>query len=176
MMSTEKSSWFIHQSSLAILPAKSSGKSRRIGRRQRWISPCVEFCSYLQVLFTCCKIYGHGACGFTSHPKEGVLRIFIALKNQSPRPGLYSRALGQTATTLTITPPRRLSNGLPPFLSSLSPPLTYLCIVECNGSDCGFSCGFCARYLGKWMGRTRKEVATTNFKAVLQYLMGKLRK
>jgi hypothetical protein len=30
---------------------------------------------------TCCKILWHGADGFTSLPKEGVLRIFIALKN-----------------------------------------------------------------------------------------------
>jgi hypothetical protein len=30
--------------------------------------------------FTCCKILWHGTSGFTSHVKEGVLRIFIALK------------------------------------------------------------------------------------------------
>jgi hypothetical protein len=32
------------------------------------------------VSLTCCKILRHGASFFTSHPKEGVLRIFIALK------------------------------------------------------------------------------------------------
>jgi hypothetical protein len=31
-------------------------------------------------LLTCSKILRHGTSGFTSHPKEGVLRIFIALK------------------------------------------------------------------------------------------------
>jgi hypothetical protein len=30
----------------------------------------------------------------TYHPKEGVLRNFIALKNQSPRPGLNPRTYG----------------------------------------------------------------------------------
>jgi hypothetical protein len=29
----------------------------------------------------------HGTSGFTSPPKEGVLRIFIALKNSSPAAG-----------------------------------------------------------------------------------------
>jgi hypothetical protein len=36
---------------------------------------------------TCSKILRHGTSGFTSHPMEGVLRIFIALKNPSPLPG-----------------------------------------------------------------------------------------
>jgi hypothetical protein len=34
--------------------------------------------------------------GFTSCPKEGVLRIFIALKNRSPRPGLNPQTLGSS--------------------------------------------------------------------------------
>jgi hypothetical protein len=34
-----------------------------------------------------------GPSRFTSHPKEGVLRIFIALKNTSPWPGSNSRRL-----------------------------------------------------------------------------------
>jgi hypothetical protein len=41
-------------------------------------------------------------------PKEGVLRIFIALKNSSPLPGLIPRPLGPVASILTTTPPRRL--------------------------------------------------------------------
>jgi hypothetical protein len=53
------------------------------------------------------KILRHGADGFTSPLKEGVLRIFIALKNPSPRPGLGLRTLRLIARTLTITPPRR---------------------------------------------------------------------
>jgi hypothetical protein len=41
--------------------------------------------------FTCRKILRHGTSGFTSHPKEGVLRILIALKNPSPLPGSQAR-------------------------------------------------------------------------------------
>jgi hypothetical protein len=41
-------------------------------------------------------------------PKEGVLRIFIALKNQSSRPSLNPRTLGPMTNTLTITPRRRM--------------------------------------------------------------------
>jgi hypothetical protein len=51
------------------------------------------------------------ASGFTSHLKEGVLRIFIALKNPSPRPGLNPRPLGTLTSTLTTKPPRRLDKG-----------------------------------------------------------------
>jgi hypothetical protein len=40
-------------------------------------------------------------------PKEGVLRIFIVLKNPSPLSGLNLRPLGPMATTLTPTPPKR---------------------------------------------------------------------
>jgi hypothetical protein len=47
----------------------------------------------------------HGTDGFTSPPKEVVLRIFITLKNR-PRPGLNPRTLGPVASTLTTSPPR----------------------------------------------------------------------
>jgi hypothetical protein len=37
-----------------------------------------------QVIFTCLNILRRVADGFTSSPKEGVLWIFIAIKNPSP--------------------------------------------------------------------------------------------
>jgi hypothetical protein len=40
--------------------------------------------------------------------EEGVLRIFIALKNPSLWLGLNPQPLGPVASTLTTTPPRRL--------------------------------------------------------------------
>jgi hypothetical protein len=46
------------------------------------------FCSHLQVVFTCRKILRHGASSITSHPREGVLWIFIALKSPSLQPDL----------------------------------------------------------------------------------------
>jgi hypothetical protein len=58
------------------------------------------------------KILRHGTSGFTSHPKEGVPRIFIILINSSPRPGLNPRPLGQVASTVTTTPPRQRGYGL----------------------------------------------------------------
>jgi hypothetical protein len=58
--------------------------------------------------FTCRKILRHWTSGFTSHPKEGVLRIFIALKNPSPWPGSNPQLLGPVTSTLTTTPPGRL--------------------------------------------------------------------
>jgi hypothetical protein len=45
----------------------------------------------------------HGTDGFTSPPKEVVLRIFITL---IPRSGSNPRTLGPVASTLTTSPPR----------------------------------------------------------------------
>jgi hypothetical protein len=59
-----------------------------------------EFC-LMKYLFhtskgslTCCKILHHGADGFTSPPKEGVLQIFITLKNPWPSPGFEPTNFG----------------------------------------------------------------------------------
>jgi hypothetical protein len=52
---------------------------------------------------TCRKILWHGTSSFTSHPKKGVLRIFITCKNPSPWPGLNPSPLGLVASTLTTT-------------------------------------------------------------------------
>jgi hypothetical protein len=57
-------------------------------------------------LLTCSKVLRHGISGFTSHSKEGVVRIFVALKNPSPWPGSNQRPLGPVASTLTTAPPR----------------------------------------------------------------------
>jgi hypothetical protein len=53
---------------------------------------------YVNGSVTRCKILRHGASGFTSHPKEGVLRFFNALKNPSPLPGLNPRPFGPVAS------------------------------------------------------------------------------
>jgi len=44
----------------------------------------------------------HGADGFTSLPKEGVLRIFFALKTRRLRPGLNPRTWVPKASTLPL--------------------------------------------------------------------------
>jgi hypothetical protein len=54
----------------------------------------------------------HGTSGFTSHPKEDVLRNFIAFKNSSPRADLNPRPLGPVGSTLSTTSPKRLYGRL----------------------------------------------------------------
>jgi hypothetical protein len=84
-----------------------SGASRRMdeGNEDLVYPSLSDFKRYL----TCRKILRHGTSGFTSHPKEGVLLTFIALKNPSSWPCSNSRTLGPVASTLTTTPPRRLN-------------------------------------------------------------------
>jgi hypothetical protein len=62
----------------------------------------------MQGSLTCRKNLQHGADGFTSPPKEGILWILIAIKNPSSWLGLNPQTLGQMASMLTITPPRQL--------------------------------------------------------------------
>jgi hypothetical protein len=109
MMSAGDNSWFVHQSSLAVLPAEISRASRRNGRKSENFA--YHYVKCFKWSLTCSKILRHGTSGFTSHPKEGVLWIFIALKNPSSLPGLNPRPLGPVASTLITTPPKR------PFMS-----------------------------------------------------------
>jgi hypothetical protein len=58
-----------------------------------------EFClpvflSHLKGFLTCRKFLRHGTDGLSFPPKEVRQRIFIALKNPSPRPGLNSWTVG----------------------------------------------------------------------------------
>jgi hypothetical protein len=105
MIPAGDNSWLVHYSSLAVLPAETSGASRSNGRRSENFA--YQYLKYLKGSLTCRKILRHGTFGFTSHPKEGELLISIALKNPSPRPALNPRHLVPVASTLTTTPPRR---------------------------------------------------------------------
>jgi hypothetical protein len=80
--------------------------------------------SYYVRFLACRRILRHGASGFTSHPKKGVLRIFIALKNLSSRSDLKPRPLGPVASTLTTEATEKLLVALlwrnfPPFMEPL---------------------------------------------------------
>jgi hypothetical protein len=87
--------------------------SRRNGRRERWILPCEVFLFLLaNDVSVCRKSLQHGASGFTSAPKEGVLLKSIALKNPSPWPGLNPQNLRPMASTLTTRPRGRLITEL----------------------------------------------------------------
>jgi hypothetical protein len=78
MMPAGDNSWLVHQSYLAVLPAETSGASRRNGWRSENFA--YQYLKYLKGSLTCRKIYDMLSSGFTSHQKEGVLRICIALK------------------------------------------------------------------------------------------------
>jgi hypothetical protein len=60
--------------------------------------------SYFEGFLTCREILRHGVDGVISAPKEVVLRIFIALQNQSLSAGLEPRTFGPVASTITIRP------------------------------------------------------------------------
>jgi hypothetical protein len=106
MMSAGDNSWFIHQSSLVVLPAETSGANRRNGQRSENFT--YQHLKYQRGFLTCHKILWHGTSSFTSHSKVGMLQIFIALKNPSPWPDLNPRPLGPVSRTITITPLSRL--------------------------------------------------------------------
>jgi hypothetical protein len=51
----------------------------------------------------------HGTDGFTSPPKEGVLKIFFALKNPTASAGFEPANLGTKGQHATLRPPKPLS-------------------------------------------------------------------
>ena len=62
----------------------------------------------------------HGTNGFTSLPKEGVLRIFFTPKNPTASAGFEPANLGTKGQHATSRPPKPLSEGLnvPPIISA----------------------------------------------------------
>jgi hypothetical protein len=68
---------------------------KRVGGMYEGENFACQYLRYVNGFLTCRKILRHGVIGFISHPKVGVLRIFTALKNPSPRPGLNPRHLVQ---------------------------------------------------------------------------------
>jgi hypothetical protein len=53
------------------------------------------------------KILRHGTDGFTSPPKEGILRIFFALKNPTASAGFETANLGTKGQHATPIPPKQ---------------------------------------------------------------------
>jgi hypothetical protein len=83
----------------------------RVGGMDEWMRILrIQYLWYVNGSFTCHKILRHGTSGFTSHLNEGVLWVFIALKNPSPWLGLNPRPLRPVVNTLTTIPLRRLDN------------------------------------------------------------------
>jgi hypothetical protein len=109
MMPAGDTSWLVHQISKAVLPAETTGASRRNGRRSENFA--YQYLKYLKGSLTCRNILQRGNSGFTSHPKKGELWIFIALKKPSPLPALNPRPLGPVASTLTTTSPEAIKSS-----------------------------------------------------------------
>jgi hypothetical protein len=105
VMRAGDNSWLVHQSSLAILPAETSGAIRRNGRRSENFA--YQYLKYVKGPLICRKILRHGTSGFTSHPKEVVLRIFIALLAsgvfESANLGFSNKHTNHYTTEATLT-------------------------------------------------------------------------
>jgi hypothetical protein len=101
---------------------------------KEWEFCLLQYLIYLKGSLTCREILRHGTPGFTSHPKKGVLLIFIALKNPSLRLGLNPRPLGPVASTLTTTPPMRhgttLRGGWEGLLHGARPSSVFCTVVH----------------------------------------------
>jgi hypothetical protein len=90
MISKEENSWFVHQSSLAILTVKSSS-NKAGGADKGYEFGLTNFFFFLSSkgYLTCNKILRHGADRFNSPPKGGVLQILSPLKIHSPHSFQY---------------------------------------------------------------------------------------
>jgi hypothetical protein len=104
MVRAGNNSWLVYQSSLAVLLAETSGANRRNGRWSENFAYSVSLIRHESL--TCRKILRHGTSGFTSHPKEGVLRFLSPLKIHRLGRVLNPRPLGPVVSTLANTPPR----------------------------------------------------------------------
>jgi hypothetical protein len=113
---------------LAILPAELLSGSKGGGNYEFGVRSIFVHCSKSFLLAV--KFLRNGADSFTSPPIEGMMRIFIALKNPSPSPSLNQRTLGPMASTLTIIPPRLLRiyflNGLLKLMKHCTCPVEIL--------------------------------------------------
>jgi hypothetical protein len=65
----------------ALWPSYQQIHLERVGRMEEGTRILrIQYLWYVKGSFTCRKILWHGTSGFTSHPKEGVLRVFSPLK------------------------------------------------------------------------------------------------
>jgi hypothetical protein len=89
-------------------PEPSSSEAGEIWVRDMAAEFCLRSICFMLVRFFLHAVnLRHGTDGFTSPPKEVVLRIFITLKNSS---GLNPRSLGPVASTLPLDHRGRLTH------------------------------------------------------------------
>jgi hypothetical protein len=90
------------------VPHSSGGSwNLRAENRTAYFSLNADFHVTFRVLLYAANLR-HGTHGFTSLPKEGVLRIFSPLKIRRLRPCLNPRTWVPEASTLTARPPKPL--------------------------------------------------------------------
>jgi hypothetical protein len=81
MMLTEENSWFIYQSSLATVPAESSGsKQEELVKGMMNLALQSVFIYTCEWFFMCHKILWHGVSSFTSPPGKACCRFLSPLK------------------------------------------------------------------------------------------------
>jgi hypothetical protein len=108
MISTGENLWFDNQRDLS----GETTSSHLVAKQRNWAKEIINlalrrvFVHTWKGFLTCRKILRHGANGFTSTPKEGVLRIIWPLKISCHWPGLKPQTVGLMARTLAFTPPR----------------------------------------------------------------------
>jgi len=101
---------FRHQASAHVSPRESTQR-RKV---ELWARNVREFCLNADLRVTFMDLLHavklrHGTDGFTSPPKEGLLRIFSALKIRRLRPGANPRTWVLRANTLSLDHRSRFS-------------------------------------------------------------------
>jgi hypothetical protein len=106
IISTGENSWFVHQSSLAILPAEfSSSKSGTTGVGNYEFGFRSFFVILRKVTLHTVKFY-MGPTALLPLRRKWCHGFLSLLEIYRPRSGLNQRTLGPKASTLTTTPPR----------------------------------------------------------------------
>jgi hypothetical protein len=78
IMVPTRENWLVHQSSLAVIPAETSGARRRNWRMSKNFA--YHYLRHVKGFLTCRNILRYGISVFISNAKEGVLRILSPLK------------------------------------------------------------------------------------------------
>jgi hypothetical protein len=98
ILPTEKNFWFVHQSSLAILPAEASSSEGGIWRRKYWILPTTYYDMWPTDLLPL--------------RRKSCCRLLSLLKIHRRQPSLNTRILGPMASTLSLDHRRWRTIGL----------------------------------------------------------------
>jgi hypothetical protein len=109
MVPAGDNNWLDHQSFLTVLPAETSGTSRRNGQRVRIFS--ISIWNTSRDIQHAVKYYDMGPPPLPPIWRKVCCGFLSPLKNPSPRRGFNPRPLGPVASTLITKPPRRHCEG-----------------------------------------------------------------